>query len=191
MEADWEIEVGGESPVIDAHWPGSVDLRRHPERVLQLPEAQAFPVLAQALEVLNAETSPVWTSKCDVWPIVDLAGFDPDELDAPAGCDAHAIGGYLDLLLRDERKWDLIATAAADCKHLCSLLREVPLRCCRVDLVVRQAIFDSAHLADGSMSLAMTAYFTACGPTPAEAAATIQAALAEFARVLSAPSTLE
>ena len=191
MEADWEIEIGGESPVIEAHWQGFVDLRLHPERASKLREAAALPAFAEALQALNAETSPVWTSKCDVWPIFDSAEIDLNELDAPAGCDAHAVGGYVDLFPRDEHKWDLPATAAADCKHLCNLLRAVPLRCCRVDLVIRQAILDSANLTDGSMSLAMTAYLTACGPTNAEAATAFQAALAEFARVLSARSTLE
>ena len=27
MEADWEVEVGGGAPVIEAFWPGFVDLR--------------------------------------------------------------------------------------------------------------------------------------------------------------------
>jgi hypothetical protein len=27
LEADWEFEVGGDAPVIDALWPGFVDLR--------------------------------------------------------------------------------------------------------------------------------------------------------------------
>lgn len=191
MEADWEIEIGGESPVIEAHWPGFVDLHLHPERSSQLPEAAGFPALAEALEVLNAANSPVWTSKCDVWPVVDADGMDADELDAPAGCDARAIGGYIDVLPTDERKWDSASIAAADCKGLCGRLREVPLRCCRVDLVVRQAMFDSTQMAAGSMRLGMTAYFTACGSTEAEAAGTFQGLLGAFARVLAARSTLE
>jgi hypothetical protein len=39
MEADWEFEVGGDAPVIEAPWPGFVDLRLHPERAWQLSEA--------------------------------------------------------------------------------------------------------------------------------------------------------
>jgi hypothetical protein len=191
MEADWEIEVGGESPLIEAQWSGFVDLRLHPERASQLPEDAALPALAEALQLLNSAASPVWTSKCDVWSIVDLAGIDPDELDAPPGFAAHAIGGYLDLLHRKERNWDLPAIAAANCKHLCNLLHAIPLRCCRVDLVVRQAILNPASEAAASRSLGITAYFTACGPSHAEVTGTFQSALAEFARVLSAQSTLE
>jgi len=182
--------VGGKSPLIEAHWSGFVDLRAHPERASQLQEASAHPAFVDALELLNSAASPVWTSKCDVWSIVDLAGIDPDELDAPSGFAAHAVGGYIDLLPRSECKWDLPATAAADCKHLCSLLHAVPLRCCRVDLVVRQAILNPAS-ADASISLGITAYITACGSSDADATGTFQSSLAEFARVLSAQSTLE
>ena len=30
MEADWELEIGGDAPVIEAHWTGFVDLRADP-----------------------------------------------------------------------------------------------------------------------------------------------------------------
>ena len=40
----------------------------------------------------------------------------------------------------------LPAMAEPACKRLCSLLRAVPLRCCRVDLVIRRAfIAAGAH----------------------------------------------
>ena len=35
MEADWEFEVGGEAPVIEASWEGFIDLRN-----LRLTQAQ-------------------------------------------------------------------------------------------------------------------------------------------------------
>ena len=67
MEADWEIEIGGGAPIIEAHWSGLVDLRVNPERARLLPEAQQLPALCHALVRLNAPASPVWTSKCDVF----------------------------------------------------------------------------------------------------------------------------
>jgi hypothetical protein len=53
MEADWEFEVGPDAaglaaPVIDALWPGFVDLRRAPELAWHLPEAAQLPALAEA-----------------------------------------------------------------------------------------------------------------------------------------------
>ena len=49
MEADWEVEVGGGAPVIDALWAGFVDLRRQPERIEEIAEAGKFPALAPLL----------------------------------------------------------------------------------------------------------------------------------------------
>jgi len=176
MEADWEIQVGGEAPVIEAQWPGFVDLRLHPERAWQLPESVEFPAMAEALGSLNAAASPVWTSKCDIWPIVDLAQFDADELDAPPESAAHAMGCYIDLLSKGDGQWVKPAKADADCKRLCSLLHAVALRCCRLDLVIRRAFINR-----DLTGLGITAYLTACGPTEAEAKTVLQEALAAFA----------
>ena len=191
MEADWEVEVGAGPPAIEAQWPGFVDLRLHPERAWQLPEAAQLPALAEVLAKLNAAASPVWTSKCDLWQVVDLAEFDPDELDAPPGCSAHAMGCYIDLLPRGDRRWELPATVAAGCKRLCGLLRAVPLRCCRVDFVIRRAFIALDLTGPAPMDLGITAYLTACGPSAAEAAQTLQAALEAFAHVLCGQSTVE
>jgi hypothetical protein len=110
MEADWEFELGADAagqaaPVIDAAWPGWVDLRRSPELARQLPEAAAFPALAEALIRLNSAASPVWSAKCDYWSSLEAGEFDPDELDAPPGCTSHATGCYIDLLPVSEGQW--------------------------------------------------------------------------------------
>lgn len=67
MEIDWEVEVGGDAPVIEAHWAGFVDLRAQPHRITDISEATNFPRLADLLSALNSKQSRVWTSKCDVW----------------------------------------------------------------------------------------------------------------------------
>lgn len=73
MDADWEVEIGGGAPVIEALWTGAdgqagyVDLRREPERIGEIAEVVALPPLADLLLALNGANSPVWTSKCDVW----------------------------------------------------------------------------------------------------------------------------
>jgi len=186
MEADWEFEVGGDAPVIEAHWPGLVDLRQSPERAGTLPEAAQVPALAQALASLNAPGSPVWTSKCDVLPELRPDEFDPGELDASPEDAAHAMACYIDLLPSGEQEWNRPDQAAAACKHMCILLRAVPLSCSRVDLVIRRAC-----LTPDRADLGITAYFTACGPNTRQARATLQAALAAFAHVLQVNSTLE
>jgi len=190
MEADWEFEVGPDSagiaaPVIDVCWAGFVDLRRSPERAWELAEAAQLPALAAFLAKLNAPDSPVWTAKCDCWPRLKADEFDRDELDAPIGCADAALGCYIDLLPGGQ-PWALPEQAEGWCKRVCGLLRSLPLRCCRVDLVIRRAL-----LAPNLLSLGVTAYLTACGASSAEAARTLDAALAKFADALCGHSTIE
>jgi len=180
MEADWEFELGGEAPVIVASWTGFVDLRRSPERAWDLPEVRLFPGLAEALIKLNSADSPVWTSKCDVWPDLGVDEFDPDELDAQPDCAAHPAGCYIDLLASAEL-WSDPATATAECKEICGLLRLIPLRCCRADLVIRRALVAVDVTSDPVGRLGFTAYLTSCGNSPAAAMQTLQAALKALA----------
>jgi len=165
----------GEPPVIDAAWPGLVDLRRAPELARQLPEAAEFPALAEALMRLNGADSPVWTAKCDFWPSLEAEEFDPDELDAPPGSAEHAMGCYIDLLPANEGYWPTPEAAEKACTRWSGLLRAVPLGCCRVDLVVRRAVLSAER-----MNFGITAYLTACGASSAEAAQRLEAALAAF-----------
>ena len=193
MEADWEFEVGGDAPVIEACWPGFVDLRWTPkgahrlaERVRSLPEVKQLPALAAILEGLNSQQSSVWTSKCDFWPVLGPDEFDGDELDAPAGCSEHAVGCYIDLLPKSDQQWPFPGMIEAACKRLCANLRAVPLRCCRVDLVIRRA-----QIALDLMDTGITAYITACGTTAGNAQAALEAAMAAFADRLCARSTVQ
>jgi hypothetical protein len=186
MEADWEFEVGGDAPVIEACWEGFIDLRRAPERARELPEAAQLSGLSQVLERLNSRSSPVWTSKCDVLPALDPEDFEADELDAPPGCSAHGMACYIDLLPKADGKWSLPALAEAECKHLCALLGGVPLRCCRVDFIIR-----AARVAPGVLDLGVTSYITACGPSAKEAKDVLETALSEFANALCSHATVQ
>ncbi len=172
MEADWEVEIGGQAPVIQAHWTGFIDLRLLPERARQLPETNQLPALADTLLRLNSPSSPVWTSKCDFWR---PDTFDPDELDAPPGERNCAVACYIDLLPLPDQPWPDPMHAVAVCKTLCARLHAAALRHCRVDLIVRRA-----SIATGSLDLGVTAYFTACGSTAANAAAALSSALSAF-----------
>jgi len=193
MEADWEFEIGGDTPIIDACWHGFVDLRWTPqsarnlhERVSSLPEVIQLPALAAVLKRLNSQHSPVWTAKCDFWPALAAGDFDAGELDAPLGSSAHAMGCYIDLLPTSDQQWPSATILEGFCKHLCITLCAEPLRSCRVDLVVRRAF-----IVEGITEIGITAYITACGATASAAQAVLESALATFARILCPRSTVQ
>jgi hypothetical protein len=179
MEADWGFEIGGDAPVIEARWPGFVDLREHPHRAGELAEARQLPGLKDALARLNAKNSPVWTSKSDVF---EAGAIDPDELDATREEAQCAIACYVDLLMRSDQAWNFPFKAEQSCRALCERLREIPLGCCRVDLVVRRA-----NIHPDLNDLGATAYFTACGRSESDA----KARLAECLSVFTAAVTTE
>jgi hypothetical protein len=172
MEADWEVEIGGQAPIIDACWEGFADLRRSPDLVEQLPEVREIPALANALAQLNSASSPVWTVKCDVWRPSDL---DVDELNAQAGEGNCAIACYIDLLPRADQPWPSPEKVVDKCQAIVARLRTMPLRCCRADLIVRRA-----YVTPDGEELGITAYLTACGSTCNEARATLSSALHVF-----------
>jgi hypothetical protein len=186
MEADWEFEVGSGAPVIEARWPGFIDLRLHPGRAHELSETAGLPALADALQSLNSNPSPVWTSKCDVWPVLRPEHFDADEMAAPTGRALHAMACYLDMLPRKEGSWDLPAQAEAACRKWCAAFHAVPLSCCRVDLVIRRAF-----VSEDRESLGITAYLTACGAKPVEARGSLEGALRALVGGVCGASTIQ
>ena len=181
MECDWEIEIAPDAPVIDAVWAGFVDLRRDASRVRDVSETAQFPALAEALVRLNSTSSPVWTAKCDVWPIDTV---DPDELGAEEDSASSVVGCYIDLLpagaqpLLTGSGLDAIPEAIPNwCRRLCLDLRNRPLRQCRVDAIIRRAHFTPVE--DGlDEGLGITAYVTTCGRSQPEASAVLARALA-------------
>jgi hypothetical protein len=186
MQADWEFEVGGDAPVIDAVWSGLVDLRLHPEAVADLPEVQHFSGFASALRMLNAASSPVWTSKCDFWPALDPDEFSADELDAPPEMATHAAGCYIDILPVSDEISSNASLLERVCKRTCLALAAVVLQGCRVDLIVRRAL-----IREGSLHLGITAYVTACASAEDGARELLGKALGALTSTFRDNSTLQ
>jgi hypothetical protein len=182
VEADWEIELGGHAPIIDVRWSGFVDLRRSPEKVCDLAEVLQLPALAPALVRLNSPESLLYTAKCDVWQVAEI---DPLEFDAPQETPAQGMAVYLDLVPCAPQLWSDHDRAIAWCRALCTCLRNAPLRCSRVDLVIRRAR-RASELED---EIGVTAYLAACGPTVKAASAQLESLLAIFADSIETTGT--
>ena len=193
MEADWEVEVGGGAPVIDALWPGFVDLRRSPERIGEIAEGQRFPPLASLLLELNGPASPLWTAKCDLWEPdpAELAGTEAAGALSRAALACHpAQACYIDLLPLEQEVYAQWQQAEAVCREWVSRLAPIPLPQCRVDFVVRQAFAGEAQ------GFGITAYLSAMGQPgdrgrtgSADALAAAMAAFRSAAPVIAAPAS--
>lgn len=201
MEADWAVEIGPEMPVIDALWPGLVDLLAMPERIAEIAEAAAFAPLARALLRMHEPIDPVetagleaeiargsvshryafWSAKCDLW---EPEAWDADEMEAGADEAQAALACYIDMLPRSIAPATRLLFAdwrdAERCAEwLAKAMREEPLCCCRIDLVVRAAVTAEAQ------GFGITAYVTACGADREAAAAVLGSALERWVRTLA------
>src|SRR5208283_5066953 len=161
MDADWEVEIGGGAQVIEALWPGFVDLRREPERIGEIQEAAAFAPLAGLLMALNGAGSPLWTAKCDLWE--------------PETERSVALACYIDFLPIEGQVFAHWQQAETFCREWVARLAPLPLAAGRMDLVVRQA------MAGEMEGFGVTAYLSAEGSDRSTAAEALAAVLAAFA----------
>jgi len=208
MLAEWSVECAPDDPVLVIPWSSEtsetpsaphtppsefIDLRENPYDLDHLPEAEQFPPLMHALRALNAARSPVFTAKCDAWPLdeeeleqlrinldLDLPyapAREPDTQPAPLS----GFASYIDLLLRErslfasfhqnEQLLHRLARRAAPLDHPHAML----------DCVVRPALVDLTGPQEG---FAISLYIKALGPDPRTAsehwAAALDAAVALF-----------
>lgn len=176
MEADWAAEIGPDLPIIDADWPGLIDLRHHPEDVNQISEAAQHPALRDALLRLNAPESPVRTSKCDVWTL-DADEIDPLEFGCALNQQLVGVACYVDLLAVNAAVFGSFAQHEQWAAAAVRTMRQTHSAPGRVDLVIR-----AAHAA-GRDGFGLTLYAAGCGVDP-------DAAQAAFRVIVSAGTAI-
>lgn len=186
MEADWSAEIGPDLPVIVVPWHGFVNLRKEVLDLRKISEAAGNPALADALHTLHLPGSPVFTSKCDLWPL-GAADLDPYELDAGQESARTGIACYIDILLRDPKLFAAFDLHEAWVRTAALSLRRVKQPLCRADWVLRPAVVNH-HEGYG-----ITLYVTACSNSLSAAQSVFATALnhAITVTIETAPSTGE
>jgi hypothetical protein len=154
MDADFSIELGADDPVLDFPWTDSsgnlayFDLKRHPDLIARVEEAEKFPELAEFLRTVNSARSLVESAKCDAWTTAELSA-EEEVFDAPC-----KFASYVDLVLTDEnrvladenrvtksnRRLDFPAHENF-AKRLIELLRRAPEMAASVEVCVRRCFF--------------------------------------------------
>jgi len=150
------VEVGPQLAVIDAGWPGFIDLRASRDDVVQVSEAKCNEAVREALLALNAPESPLFTVKCDLWEL-ESSEVDPAEFDCTPADAQKGVACYVDVLARETAIFAVFARHEAWAQAVAVRLREFAFGCGRVDLVVR-----SAH-AGGREGFGITLYAAGCG----------------------------
>lgn len=174
MLTDWSAACGAEDPVLVVPWASPdgtlqwVDLREDPYAVNDIVEAEDHPALLAALRSLNGSRSPVFTAKCDVWPM------DADELDAMRDemlLDEEVAGAglvsYIDLLWRERATFASRHRMEQMLHKLDRLLTELPYSLAAAELTMRPAVTDLGTVAEG---FAITLYVKGIGVDETEAA---------------------
>jgi hypothetical protein len=184
MLYEWSAECAEDDPVLVVPWSDPadasgncrfIDLRENPYDLDHLPEVEQHPPLMHALRALNAPRSPVFTAKCDAWPLDEQElehlrlELDLTTEDAPAG-----FSGYIDILWRErsvftsfhqqEQMLHRLTRHAASLHHPYAML----------ECIIRPALVDLAGPQEG---FAVSLYVKAVGHDPQAAKETWAAAL--------------
>ena len=183
MLAEWSVECSAEDPVLVVPWKdpaGSaafVDLRADPYDLDRIPEAEHYPPLMHALRALNASRSPVFTAKCDAWPL-DAGELEHLQLnlDLSAAESPCGFASYIDLVWRDRPTFTSFHQQEQMLHRLARLAGSVDTASAALDCILRPAIVDLDGAQEG---YAVSLYVKALGVDE-------HAASAEWASALGA-----
>jgi len=142
MDADFSIELGTEDAVLDFPWKDPagklayVDLKRSPELIASIEEAQNFPELGEFLRVANSTRSMVETAKCDAWVTTELS-TEEDVYDA-----SHKFASYADIVFSDIGVGQSLPAHERFARELVDLLRRAPEMPSVLEVCVRQCYYE-------------------------------------------------
>src|SRR5208282_4393666 len=141
MDADFSIELGREDPALDFPWTDPagklayVDLKRRPELMARIGEAEKFPELGEFLRAMNSARSMVETAKCDAWATRELSA-EEEIYDA-----TYKFASYVDVVFS---KIDVHLSLPAHeqfARKLTELLRRAPEISSAAEVCVRRCYF--------------------------------------------------
>ena len=164
MDADFSIELGREDPVLDFPWSDPagklayVDLKRHPELIAAIEEAESFPELKAFLLAANSTRSRFETAKCDAWATTDL-NAEEDVYSA-----SHKYACYVDVVFSSADSRLSFAAHERAARTLVESLRRTPDIPAAAEVCVRRCYFNGD--ADPQAGFYFTLYVSGYGNEP-------------------------
>jgi hypothetical protein len=144
MEADFSIELGSDDPVLDFPWTDPegklayFDLKREPELVAKVEEAEEYPELAEFLKSVNSARSVVESAKCDAWETTELS-VEEEIFGA-----SQKLGSYVDLVFSEVGWRRSLMRHEEFAKNLTELMRRVPEIGAGVEICIRRCFFNES-----------------------------------------------
>jgi hypothetical protein len=141
MQVDSAVELGRDDEVLEFPWAApdgaSVyhDLKRHPELLLYIDEANRVLELGQFLGSVNAPDSLFETAKCDVWSSTHM---NPEEKIFGA---RWKFASYVDLLFTSEPSRFSFPEHEQFLKRITELLKRVPEIPASAEFLLRRCYF--------------------------------------------------
>lgn len=172
MQADYSVELSAEDPALELPWQSQegavryLNLKLHPDLVLNIPEARKHPELSAFLSRMNALGFPLETAKCDAWLESELT---PEEEIFGAACKFVC---YVDLLFSDANRRFSLEAHARFTEELCHLLKRAPEMAAAAEFIVRHCHFHAdagSATNDSRLGFCITAYVSGYGDSEEEA----------------------
>lgn len=141
MQADFAIELGPDDETLDFPWADEsgrlrlYDLKRHPELLIKIEEAQREPALGEFLTAINSATSILETAKCDAWSSTEI---NPEE-EIFGG--THKFGSYVDLVFASAKSHLDFSRHEDLAKRLTELLGKVPEMPAAAEFLIRRCYY--------------------------------------------------
>ncbi|MGA8312403.1 MAG: hypothetical protein WB755_20400 [Terriglobales bacterium] len=145
MQADFGVELGAEDDTLELPWaaagggPRYFDLKRQPDLLFEVEEAQRVPALREFLAAINSPGGFLETAKCDAWSSTEIT---PEEEIFGAAC---KFGSYIDLLFSNPDSRFAFAEHEELAKQVTQLLKRVPEIPAAAELIIRRCFY---HLGD-------------------------------------------
>ncbi len=141
VQADLAVELGADDETLEFPWEAAnarvryYDLKRRPDLLFQVEEAQRVRELGEFLATINSPSSLLESAKCDAWLSAEM---NPEEEIFGATC---KFGSYVDLVFSEEKARFSLPQHKQLAKGLTELLKRAPEIPAAADFLVRRGFY--------------------------------------------------
>lgn len=150
MQADYAVELGREDETLEVPWESAdgglryVDLKREPERIREIEEANGLPELRDFLGLINSARSNLQSAKCDTWASTEIHA-EEEIFEAP-----WKFGSYIDLFCTESSSQVSFPAHEEFLKKIVDLLKRAPDLPASAEFLLRRCYFhEKGDVRDG------------------------------------------